>query len=328
MHPRDEIVPFAAFEEQISKLERRLAEADFEVPAGSAFAEDARRAFATLYYSVFVAELPTTSPADTMLHGASLAGLGDMAAKLNTALDKNEEANLLPHVASMLRGNVRMNAWSDILDDAANKTSELYIGALAIGAQFEVTLEDPVKSAGGTNPDLLLNRGGQDWAIAVKTPQSAKPRSIWGNIESAVKQIERSGRPGIPLINLKNVIDRTALEAGSPYGSIEDAKDALRQASGSVIDAVRADTADSDWSELFGDKLARPLVAYMTQVTVTAVTPGGETMFVPIREFRLRPHPPCSAADLAHLTGLDGEARDLMFDLNEQLQSNPSSGRN
>lgn len=328
MHTRDEIVPFKAFDTEICTLERRLAKGGFEVPADSAFGADARRAFATLYYSVFVEDRPPTLPADTGTHGAALAGLGDMAMKLNRAMDLAADSNLLLHIASMLKGSVRMNTWSGILDDAANKTSELYIGALAIGAGYEVELEDPVNSADGKNPDVLLRRAGKGWSIAVKTPQSDKPRSIWGNIEGAVKQIERSGRPGIPLINLKNAINRDSLEAGSPYTSIAEATDAVHQASGAVIDAVRAQTVDSEWEELFDDKLACPLVAYMTQVTVTAVAPDGQHMFVPIRELRLRPHPPCRAGGLSELSGLNAEARDLVSELNEQLQANPSSPRN
>lgn len=325
VHPKDDVVPFGSFDAALLKLEKRIEEAGLVIPSDSPFAVDARRAFATLYYSIFATERPSTSPAETLVHGASLAGLGDMAAKLNMAMDRTDLYSILPHIVSMLKGSIRMNAWSGVLDQAANKTTELYVGALAIGAGLRVELEDPVNSAQGQNPDILLTRAGRDWAIAVKTPHSAGPRSIWGNIETAVKQIQRSGRTGITLLNLKNVIDRKALLDMCPFPSVNDAINALRVASGSVIDAVRSETAESDWDSLFKDSLARPLVAYMTQVTLSAVVPDGRTLFVPIKELRLRFYPPLEVADLTELTGVDAEARNLVHDLNEQLQANPNS---
>lgn len=56
-----------------------------------------------------------------------------------------------------------MNRCSEGQSDPADKTSELYVGCLAINAGFTVDIEYPVKSSNRLNPDIILNTGSRAW---------------------------------------------------------------------------------------------------------------------------------------------------------------------
>ena len=87
----------------------------------------------------------------------------------------------------MVKGAVRMNAPSQVTDEAANKNSELYVGCLAIGAGLSIELEDPDKSANGKNPDVLLTFEGSAWSVAVKASHSSSAPTIFGNIKKGCR---------------------------------------------------------------------------------------------------------------------------------------------
>ena len=221
----------------------------------------------------------------------------------------------------MLDGAVRMNAKSPSTDAAANKNSELYVACLALGAgMIPVELEDPVKSADGINPDVLLNRYCHPWAIAVKTIHSSKPPSIFANIDKGVEQIERSGRDGIVFINLKNIVNDKHAPPG-PFSSPDEAVAALLAAVDAIVHGVKSEIVNGDWIQAFADKQARPVVAFMAQRTVLASVAGVGLVPVPVKAIRVSTFPP--ATDV--LTGLDAEAFKLLEELNEELQKNPPS---
>lgn len=100
-----------------------------------------------------------------------------------------------------------MNEPSPSIDNAANKHSELYVATLAMNAGFTVDLEDPDVSAGGTNPDLLVDDSTGSWSIAVKAVHSASAQTNFDNLEKAASQIAAAGRPGIIFVNAKNIVD-------------------------------------------------------------------------------------------------------------------------
>jgi hypothetical protein len=63
----------------------------------------------------------------------------------------------------------------------------------------------------------------------------------------------------------------------------------------------------------------------MGQVTVSAIIPGIGPAFVPVKAMRILAAPP-APEDVSQLVGLDAEAWKLATVLNEELQSNSSSG--
>lgn len=323
MHARDEFVSYGHFDAEIAKLNNFLAALGIDVNPDSDLGQQTYAAFHALYFSVFANERPAMSTWDQAKAGGALAGLGDLAAKINRAAASGPRDALKPHLKKMVTGAVRMNDVSSVTDEAANKNSELYVGCLALGAGMSVDLEDPEASAGGKNPDVLLTFEDAQWAIAVKASHSAKAATIFGNIEKAVSQIERSGRNGIVFINIKNVLAHEAMNAGGHFASPSEAATAVGNAVDAIVRDVRASIVNEDWLQLFTGKLARPLVVFMGQITVSAVIPAIGPAFVPVKIMRILPAPP-APEDASSLAGLDAKAWKLATTLNEELQRNSS----
>jgi hypothetical protein len=324
MHPLDEIVPFDKFDAEIKRLGELLDELEIAAESGSNLEDQTYLAFTTLYYSVFSDERPSMNRADQIEAGAALAGLGDLAAKINRTRNTTGFDQLRPHLAKMVQGSVRMNAPSSVTDEAANKNSELYVGCLALGAGLDVELEDPNKSAGGKNPDVLLSFEGTEWSIAVKTSHSASPPTIFDNIRMGVEQIERSGRNGIVFINVKNIIDHNALAVASPFASIDAATAAVAAQIDGINNSVLSAIVEEDWIDVFKGKRARPLIAVMGQMTVSGELIPGLQMFVPVKVLRILTAP-LAPSDSGKLVGVDAAAWRLLEKLNHELQRNAGS---
>jgi hypothetical protein len=311
-------IRFEAYDHEIQKLMKLLRNLGFEIPVNADILSDEHKAFQFLYYALFAEERP--KQLDQALARVQ-AGLGDLATKINKAWTTPGSVVLRPHLAKMVRGAVRMNDVSSVTDEAANKTCELYIGCLALGRGWTVRLDDPDKSSGGTNPDVIFDRCGREWSIAVKTIHGVPSQTIFDNIKSAVRQIEKSGRPGIPLINLKNRIDQSKLLPDDIiYTSAQDATNALQALMQDIIWQLRTEIADVDWHDVFKGKLARPLVAFMGQTLASALV-NGQDMFVPVRILLVLPVPPLQVDP--NLVGLDREAWDFIAELNDELQATP-----
>ncbi|WP_424137586.1 hypothetical protein [Roseomonas chloroacetimidivorans] len=322
MHHRDEIVSFGSFDREITRLTTMLESLGVPVDSSSDLKAQGYAAFSTLYYSVFSDERPAMDRWEEVQAGGALAGLGDLASKINRAVDSGGFEAIRPHLAKMVTGSVRMNASSRVTDEAANKNSELYVGCLALGSGMAVDLEDPKASAGGTNPDVLLTHGGTEWSIAVKASHSSKGPTIFGNVQKAVQQIERSERNGVVFINVKNILEHEAMARSGAFSSTSEATSAVGAAVDGVVREVRSSIVDQDWRDLFDGKRARPLIAFMGQVTVSAMVPMIGPMFVPVKVMRVLTVPP-APTDPTALTGLDAGAWQLLDALNEELQRNP-----
>jgi hypothetical protein len=317
---RDEIRPYGQFDDEIQKLAKLFVELGIEVNFESDLHQQGFAAFRALYYSVYSTEGATISDWDKAKDAGALAGLGDLAFKINRAALNPAFQSLRPHLRNMLAGSVRMNA-SAILDEASNKNCELYVGCLALGAGLTVDMEDPKHTGGGKNPDVLLRFRERDWSIAVKASQVRKARTIFGAIEKAVDQIEQSGRHGIVVVNLKNILSHDDFGSVQPYPSPDAAIAAVTSEIEAIMEEVRSGTTEGDWRDLFEGKLARPLVAFMGQVTAPAHMPGvAGRVFVPVKTIRVLP---VVDAVQRPLTGLNAEAWDMLAVLNEELQLNP-----
>jgi hypothetical protein len=322
------LVPFEAYDQEIQKLMKLLRGLGIEIPENAKIRSDDLRAFEFLYYSLFADERPSSGQELARIQ----AGLGDIATKINKAWREPGSNVLRPHLAKMVMGGVRMNEISSVTDDAANKTCELYVGCLALCRGWRITLDDPDKSSGGLNPDVIMEHKGHPWSVAVKTIHGFPSQTIFQNIAGAVQQVEKSGKHGIPFINLKNRVNQSSLlSADRTFDSVEEANAQLRIAMSEIINRLRTEITDDDWREAFDAKLARPLVAFMGQSLVSArVTPAQDNrlsapgvFFVPIRMIMVLPVPPLSMNP--ELAGLDKEAWDLLVELNDELQTTPCS---
>jgi hypothetical protein len=319
------VVTFEQYNAEIEKLMKLLKELGIDIPENAPLRLEEQKAFQFLYYSLFAAERPAQY--DAQQEARIQAGLGDLATKINKANLHPASKVLRPHIANMIRGAVRMNDASIITDDAANKSCELYVGCLALGRGWPIDLDDPYESSGGANPDVILNRGGQRWSVAVKTIHGASSQTIFDNIQSAIRQIERSKTPGIVFINLKNRLNQAPLlPVGLVYNGVEDANRHLEMRMLEIINKLRAEIVDEEWLDAFKDKLARPLVAFMGQTLATALVAPSQQLFVPVRFLMMLPVPPLSRVPVLH--GLDQFAWDLVAELNHELQAVPGQGMN
>jgi hypothetical protein len=214
-----------------------------------------------------------------------------------------------------------MNEASCVTDDAANKTCELYVGCLALSRGWDVVLDHPVNSSGGSNPDVIINRNDQKWSLAVKTIHGHSSQTIFDNISSAARQIENSGNVGIPFINLKN---RVQLSTSSVYATVHDANSSLKDAMVKIIQRLRDEIVDNDWLQTFRGELARPVVAFMAQALISCQDETSKLVFVPARQMMALTVPPLPGKGTsARLGKLDCGALDLIIDLNDELQVSP-----
>jgi hypothetical protein len=213
-----------------------------------------------------------------------------------------------------VQGAFRMNEKKSVFDDAANKTGELYVGCLALGRGWLASLDDPVRSSGGTNPDVIIERSGQKWSIAVKTILGKPSQTIFENIVSGVRQIEQSGTIGILFINLKNRIDQLLLMPdGKVFTTLHDANSTLRPAMLEIIQRLRDDIVDEDWLGTFQGKRARPVVAFMGQAVTSFRDANSREIFVPVRQTMALTVPPLPKGQ-TDLHGRDREALLLICD--------------
>lgn len=321
MHPRDQVVTFAAFDRAVQDMEALLESLGIKAAAGSTIQQQLRGAFTALYHANYTDLRSTATRGDEFRYGAELCGMGDLARKI---LDADATAGgrsvIEPHLRNMVKGSAQMNAPSPSIDAAANKHCELYVAALAMNAGFKVDLEDPDASAGGTNPDVLIDDATGSWSIAVKALHSKSAQSNFDNLAKAASQITASGRKGIIFVNAKNIVDHAGLVAASPFPDVDAAKNAVIAELDAIAQRLRTQIVQTDWDKAFTSSSASRVIALTAQVTVSADFPTGP-MFVPVKVMKVLYGLPL-AEDHAKLTGYDAAAFKVLHRLNEQLQKN------
>jgi hypothetical protein len=179
------LIPYESYDNEIEKLWSLFENLGINIPGHAPIAADAIEAFKFLYYATFAADSEITIQLARIQ-----AGLGDLATKINKAASKTSFAAIRPHLVKMVEGAARVNDFTAVTDDAANKTAELYIGCLALGRNWSVKLDHPVKGSGGRNPDVVIKRNNNLFSIAVKTIHGYTSKTICDSIAKAAKQIE------------------------------------------------------------------------------------------------------------------------------------------
>jgi hypothetical protein len=312
------LIPYEAYDDEIEKLRRLFENLGIDIPGDAPIAADAIEAFKFLYYATFAAD----SGEITIQRACKQAGLGDLATKINKASSKTSIAAIRPHLEKMVEGAVRVNDFTVVTDDAANKTTELYVGCLALGRNWSVTLDHPVKSSGGRNPDVVIQRNNNPFSIAVKTIHGYTSKTMFDSIAKAAKQIEASSIAGIAFVDLRNRVQNATKGV---YGSIEAANATVRNEMVQIAQKLHDEIAEQDWREIFAGAFARPVVAFIAQAVTRFQNPGSKEIFVPVRHIVSATYPPVPKIDLilAELDPLDREALDLILELNCELQAAP-----
>lgn len=214
------------------------------------------------------------------------AGVHDFAAKVLSCRNLPEFPQLDDHLKLIAGGTLKttlsQTVENDPVDDTARKLVELYVACLALHCGTNVRLDHPTSSK-GDNPDVLLSFEGETWALAIKTPSSAKKQSLFDNIKSAAKQIERSGADkGLVVISAKNIIDHKALWESS-FANLGEAEAGLRAELEKVANEATRDQLQQEVDAVFAGKKTVLPVLFIGQSVVLLPTIASAKTPTPIK---------------------------------------------
>lgn len=196
----------------------------------------------------------------------AVGGLHELYKWIWSIKECDEFSVLVPHLQMLSESATRINAMTPMIspvtnkqDDKSNKLIETIVAMFAVKVGKNINLDDPVKSCGGDNPDILFDYEEQRIAIACKTLRGLSPQTFLDNFRSAAKQIDRAkcdcGYIAINAMNIlphHKVVNSVFLDLSEPIllitSPISDLYKSLR-----INDAV-------ELSEIFVEPKVRPLV--------------------------------------------------------------------
>jgi hypothetical protein len=113
---------------------------------------------------------------------------------------------IVPHLRLLNAGMPAQTARASIADDASNKIFELRLALACLGAGTNLTMDDPVSSSGGNNPDIICRMAdGRRWGFACKVIHGTSPITCAERFFDGVEQIERStADTGLVVLSFKN----------------------------------------------------------------------------------------------------------------------------
>lgn len=209
-------------------------------------------------------------------------GVHDFAAKVLSLGSGEHFQCFLPHLrliaeSKHLAASISQNKKSAYGDDTARKMAELYLAACAFHFSEEVALDHPTKSI-GDNPDVMFrpcepssSGSKKTWSLAIKTISTSQGQTIFERIKEGAEQIDSSkcvADRGMVVINAKDAIDHDALwNPQAPFNGLAEAQEALRCQLLALAQEAGANRPPSEWDELFGGKVVRP-VLFMGQTLV------------------------------------------------------------
>lgn len=184
----------------------RQRNADLILPSGSPIENAALAALSML--EGFKRDLPKDSHHDHRQEWRQAVALGDTLRKVMRVKDHPSFDELWPHLMLLLGdGNIALNLWNPSTDADANKVFELYLALLLAPLSDRLELDDPVRSSGGNNPDVIAQLDGSRWALACKVMHSPSPKTFLDRVREGIDQIRRSkADKGIVVISLKNLL--------------------------------------------------------------------------------------------------------------------------
>ena len=230
--------------------------------------------------SAFKQETAETSDRDGREGWRVALGLWDMAAKTAFVSSHPDFDQLCTHCALFLEQSRLVQNMKALSTDAiSHKLFELVIALSVLQFGVDVAVDDPVRSSGGTNPDVLALVRGRRWAFACKVLNSANILTYKDLVASAVRQIERSPADhGVAVVSLTNVVDHDAFFPAFPqadgtvrYGAHESAEAMGRMLEVHVAGLLegweQAFGGAAGLQEIFGGKRASPVVLNYVNVT-------------------------------------------------------------
>ena len=114
--------------------------------------------------------------------------------------------NINSYTSMYLDPKVTVKTEKRVQDDKSNKFVEAILGMFAVKIGTNVDLDDPMKSSGGENPDIIFDFRGNRISFACKTPRGESIETLIANFKSAAEQIERADCDyGFIVINAMNI---------------------------------------------------------------------------------------------------------------------------
>lgn len=188
---------------------------------------------------------------------------------------------IIPHLEMMTESAVRINSETSMInpvtnkqDDSTNKLIETIIAMFAIKVGTQVDLDDPIKSSGGENPDVIFDYSGNRIAIACKTLRGKSPETFIDNFKSAAKQIERASCDhGYIAINAMNIIPHDKLN-GHTFQNIQQALDIASKEINDTLEKVTLNHSQHIF-EIFSNPKVRPVILIFIHTNTQLHSPSG-----------------------------------------------------
>jgi hypothetical protein len=241
---------------------------------------------------------------------AKCASMADLMLKVIAVSDFDEFYKLRPHLELLLGDEPFVQHYFTPQHEGnPNKVFELYLGCLTLFVTKTVEMDDPHRSSGGTNPDIMSRFSNKRWGIACKVLHGTHPGGYYEHLEKAIDQIEKSGAErGIVMVGVKNLLpfdqlwpiaERTDREVRYHYHATheEPFQKVQEWVTGTfyqpVIDHAGGVKAMAD---LFAGKAASPVVIHFAPI-ITGCMRGEDEAYTKLNIFKKLKFAPPQAGD-------------------------------
>lgn len=212
---------------------------------------------------------------------AAFIGLFELYKWIWSVKDCKEFYKLKDHLKLLVQASPKINSIVPMIspvtqkqDDKTNKFIEAIVGMYAVKVGDNVDLDDPMKSSGGDNPDVLLDYNGSRVAIACKTLRGSTTSTVLNNLRSAAKQIERADcHLGYIAINAMNILKHEKIK-NKIYNEVLTPLQTLWEDIASIYKSLRVN-ADQDVFEVFTGKKVRPAILTFVHSVTRIASPIG-----------------------------------------------------
>ena len=227
----------------------------------------------------------------------AVGGLHELYKWVWSIKDSQEFKILIPHFNMLSESATRINDKTTMLspvtgkqDDKTNKLIETIVAMFAIKIGKNIELDDPVKSSGGKNPDIIFEYSGQRVSIACKTLRGVSSNTLLDNIRSAAKQIGRADcHRGYIAVNAMNILPHEKI-ANNIYPDLSEPFAILTSDIVSLYESLQIN-APEELDEIFKDRKVRPVILTFVHSTTRLRSPMGNlstmikfTFASPLRE--------------------------------------------
>jgi hypothetical protein len=212
---------------------------------------------------------------------SALGGLHELYKWIWSIKDTESFHILIPHLQMMAHSAIRINSKTPMInpvtgkqDDSTNKLIETIVAMFAIKVGSEVDLDDPVKSSGGENPDIIFNYAGDKIAIACKTLRGKSSSTLLDNFRSASKQIERAKCDyGYIAINAMNILPHSKIES-KVYSDFTVPFNLIAVDISDLLESLKIE-AKEEIAEIFSNSKVRPVILTFIHSTTRLTSPIG-----------------------------------------------------